>query len=86
MDTAEILQELEGLAEKLNARVRYETGDFKGGLCRVNDEHVIIIPKKIPEELKVSIIARALGTFDLSDIYIVPLLRETISRECSPSE
>jgi len=78
MENPELLQELEKLAERLDISVRYENGEFRGGLCRVKDEQVIIIHKKIGDERKISILARELGKFDLGSLYILPKVRELL--------
>ncbi len=79
MESSVLLQELENLAERLNVTVRYEEGDFKGGLCRVKDEQLLIINKKLPDERKIIVLASEISKFDLSGMYIIPKLRESIS-------
>jgi len=81
MENQKLLQELENIAAKLDITVRYEKGDFAGGLCRVKEENVLIINKKHSTEKKVTLLARELSSVDLSEIYILPKLRERISTE-----
>ncbi|MCP4723717.1 MAG: hypothetical protein GY863_01710 [bacterium] len=79
MENPLLLQELENLATKLDITVRYEEGDFRTGICRVKDEQLLLVNKKLPEEQKIRQIAAELGKLDLSNIYILPQLREKIS-------
>jgi hypothetical protein len=81
MDNQQILQELEQLAARLNITVRYEEGDFNGGLCRIKSDQVIIINKKFPVEKRIAVLSRELSTLNLNVIYILPQLRELIFGE-----
>ncbi len=79
-----LLTHLEELAESLGIKVRYEqlkkeSTFFPGGLCRVKGEDIIIINSSTVIEDRVEILARELSSFDLSQIYILPALREYLS-------
>lgn len=74
----QLLLLLEELANQLNIRVRYEKTAARGGLCRHNDEYQIIIDRKATDDFKIDTLARALKTFELSDIYIAPKLRDLL--------
>lgn len=76
-----LLTHLEELAESLGIKVRYEqlkkeSTFFPGGLCRVKGEDIIIINSSTAIEERIEILARELSSFDLSQIYILPALRE----------
>ncbi len=81
MTEEEVLMALETLAKTLQVEVRYEKGDFVGGLCRIGDRQTILLQKGDPPEKKISILARELGSFDLEQIYVLPVLREIIASE-----
>lgn len=81
MESQKLLQELENIATKLDITVRYEKGNFAGGLCRVKEENVLIINKKNSLQKNITILARELSAIDLSTVYILPQLRERISIE-----
>ena len=81
MDNQQVLQELEQIAARLGVTVRYEEGDFNGGLCRIKSDRVIIINKKYSEEKRIVLLARELSALDLNDVYILPQLRELILKE-----
>ena len=71
---------MEALIDRLGVRVRYEEGDFKGGLCRINGERMIIAQKKASLEEKIESLARSVGRLDIANVYVVPELRELIER------
>jgi hypothetical protein len=80
-----LLSQLEELTESLGIKIRYEKilkegSFFSGGLCRIKGEDIIIINSKISTEDKIDILARALISFDLSQIFIKPALREFLTQ------
>ncbi len=62
----------------MGVRVRYEEGDFKGGLCRIEGERMIIVQRKVSVEKKIESLARCVGLLDLGNVFIVPELRQLI--------
>jgi len=79
----EILAQIEEVARSLEITVRYEkiqkeSAFFPGGYCKVKGRDLIIINSKASLDDKVEIIARALALFDLSQIYVLPAVRELI--------
>lgn len=75
-----LLQEMEGLLEQLSIPVRYERGNFKGGLCRLNDDEIFIINKNLPLEQKLQIFREELEGINLEDIFIRPVLRNYLGK------
>ncbi len=74
-----ILEELEKLLSEAAIEVRYEKGQFMGGLYRYKDKEQIVVNKDLPIEHKIKIIATELHEHvDLDSIYLVPALREVI--------
>ena len=73
-----ILQELENICCKLGLNLRYEVGDFIGGLCRIDEEKLIIINKKLPIDKKIKLIAQEISTLNFEDIFILPAVKEII--------
>ncbi|MBN2356368.1 hypothetical protein JXO59_09660 [candidate division KSB1 bacterium] len=86
MNDEELLLALETLARTLDVEVRYEKGDFIGGFCRIGEQQIILIQKADPVYKKISILARELGSFDLDQIYILPVIRELIAEELQWTE
>jgi hypothetical protein len=78
-----ILNQLEELADKLEIVVRDENINIEelssnGGLCRIEEEYIIILNSKATVKEKIHIMITALQQFDLSSIYIKPVIRELL--------
>jgi hypothetical protein len=83
MNDEVILSYLEELAEKIEILVRDENINIEessstGGLCRVEGKYVIILHSKAAVKEKIQIMIAALQQFDLSDIYVKPVIRELL--------
>ena len=78
-----LLSQLEVLAEKFGILVRdeninIEESSSSGGLCRIEGEYVLILNSKATVKEKNQVMINALQQFDLSDIYIKPVIRELL--------
>ncbi len=73
-----LLQELETIFTKLGLTVRFEKGNFKGGVCRVYENNVMIVNKKLPVKQQIQILSTELKNFNLDNIFILPKIRELI--------
>ena len=83
MDEEVILSRLEELAEKLEILVRDENINIEessstGGLCRVEGKYILILNSKATVKEKIQVMIEALNQFDLSDIYVKPVIRELL--------
>ena len=83
MNDEVILSYLEELAEKLGILVRDENINIEesfspGGLCRVEGKHVIILNSKATMKEKNQVMITSLQQFDLSDMYVKPVIRELL--------
>ena len=83
MNEEVLLNQLEDLAEKLGILVRdeninIEESSSSGGLCRIEGEYVLILNSKATVKEKNQVMIKALRQFDLSDIYIKPVIRELL--------
>ncbi len=83
MDDNATLGQLEELAERLGITVRHEPlksdGSLHaGGFCKVHGKDVVIINKKATVREKVHILIDVLKRYDLSQIYVLPSLREIL--------
>ena len=74
----DLLRSLEELAKQLGIRVRYEKTSARGGLCLHHGSYNIIIDPKSSVEYKIAVISGALKTFDLSNLFISPKLRDLL--------
>ena len=86
MKPEQLREELESLSDKLGITVRYEQGDFKGGICQVKEETLLIVPKRLPLEKQVQLLSRELAQFPLENIYILPAIRKLLDEYKPPSE
>lgn len=85
MDDEVILNYLEELAEKLEISVRDENINIDdvsstGGLCLVEGKYILILNSKTTVQEKIKVATKALQQFDLSDIYVKPLIRELLDK------
>jgi hypothetical protein len=83
MNEEVLLNQLEELAEKLGILVRHENINIEessstGGLCRIKGKYVLILNSKVTVKEKNQVMIKALQQFDLSDIYIKPVIRELL--------
>ena len=84
MNETTILQNLEGIAEKLNLKVSYENLRklrvfSKGGLYRFKDDRTVLIEKSLILSEKIDTLADALAQFDLEEIFIPPAVRKILT-------
>lgn len=87
-DEEGLLAQLEELTESLGVKIRYEKiakegSFFSGGLCKIKGQDTIIMNSKISTEEKIDILAQSLGSFDLSQVFIKPALREFLGQNNS---
>jgi hypothetical protein len=68
----------EDLAERLNIELVLGTGDFIGGLCTLKDQKYLVVNKNHPMESRIRILAHEFNSIGVSDVYLVPALREFI--------
>ena len=88
MNETTLLQNLEGIAEKLNLKVSYENLRklrvfSKGGLYRFKDDRTVLIEKSLILSDKIDTLADALAQFDLEEIYIPPAVRKILAGKTS---
>ncbi|TCK62164.1 hypothetical protein [Seleniivibrio woodruffii] len=76
-----LLAELEEVAAQLDIRLRYEVTRAKGGLCQVDGKFMFILDRKAAKDYRLLMLARAIKSFDLSNIYLSPKLREYLDEE-----
>ncbi len=85
MTPEQLFQDLKELAEKLGISVLEHnfrnTGiSVKSGFCKVKGENLIILDKSRSLSDKSEVILSCLGDIPHEDIYIVPYLRELLSK------
>ncbi len=81
MKHAILLQELESLAEQLSVEVRHEPlAGPRGGLCRLGDRDLILIDRNLPLAERVELMAQALSTLPLDDVFVRPDVRQLLEK------
>jgi hypothetical protein len=83
MNEEVLLNQLEELAEKLEILIRdeninMEESSSNGGLCRIEGKFVLILNSKATVKEKIQVVLKALQQFDLSDLYVKPVIRELL--------
>ena len=83
MDNEIILSYLEELAEQLGISVWDESINLEetfsaGGLCRVEGQYILILNSKTTTKEKIDVSVKALQQFDLSNMYVKPIIRELL--------
>lgn len=81
-----ILIQLEELADKLEIYVRDENINLEessttGGLCRIEGKYVLFLNSRATVQEKIQVLIKALQPFDLSDMYIKPVIRELLEED-----
>lgn len=78
MKDQDLLHSLEELVAELGIQLRYEKGDFDGGLCRVDDQRLLIANAALPTRKKIRVLARELARIELDRVFVVPAVRKVI--------
>lgn len=76
-----LLELLEGTADQLGIKVSYETlqaSVVNGGLCKVKGLYRIIVDKRATSEERITTLATALATFDVSELELPAKVREVL--------
>ena len=78
MKVPQIVQALEEAVGQLGVAVRHERGNFRGGLCTVGDETVVVLNKRRPAEAHLAILADALRELPVDEVYLRPAVRDAL--------
>lgn len=79
MTDAQILQEFEALAERIDIRVfRENLKGSLGGLCIIRGERRLILDRALDLRTQIEIFAREFARLPLDEVYIVPRVRNNI--------
>jgi hypothetical protein len=91
MQNSKVLGYLEDLAFRLGIEIVYEklgAADFsiEGGLCKVKGVYKIFMDPSTPLEVQIEILARALSSFKIEDVYLLPFIREILEKARKSSQ
>lgn len=78
LEAEKLFSLFEDLARKLEIQLVQGRGDFLGGSCSLRDQRYIVLNAARPLQQRLGVLARAFGTLDLEDVFIVPALRSYI--------
>lgn len=78
MKTTKILEELEQAAKQLGFVVRKEKGNFRGGICTVEGESIIMLNKRHIPDVQLVVLADSLREAPIDTIYLKPAVREAL--------
>ncbi len=86
VDDVLALRGLEEAARRLGVTVRYERLDnedvsVSSGFCKVKDEKIVIIDKRLDTRGKWTALAKALKQTDVNSVFLPPLARELMDME-----
>ncbi len=81
MSDAELLKELETVMRRLGIELRFENGEFNGGLCRIGGRSVFLINVKLPPARRLQILCHYLSHLDLSTVYLLPAVRSRLEMD-----
>lgn len=86
VDDALALRGLEEAARRLGVTVRYERLDnedvsVSSGFCKLKDEKIVIIDKRLDSRGKWMALAKALKQTDVNSVFLPPLARELLDME-----
>ena len=85
MQSKQVLEYLEDLAERLGVEIVYqklEEDEFtvRGGLCRVNGTFKVFIDRFKPVDDQINTLAQGLASFDTEELYLFPYIREVLDK------
>jgi hypothetical protein len=80
MKPQRILEELEKFLNTFGIHLEKAMGNVKGGFCRIHEDSVIVINRRIPVEEQLTIIASAIHRHDLDYSCLKPMVREYVDR------
>ena len=78
MQDQEVLEQLEELILQLGLELRWEEGEFTGGICRLRGQKILLVNRSLPPLDKIRVLCRELSQADLSRTFVLPALRERI--------
>ncbi len=91
MENTKVLEYLEDLAFRLGIEIVYEKlgeGDFSigGGLCKVKGVYRIFVDPSVTIEVQIEILARALSSFQIDEVYLLPFIRGILEKARKSSQ
>lgn len=80
-ENAYLIGELERLLARLDIQILYERlSEAKSGLCTLKGRACLIVDRDVSEREKLVLFRSVLTGYDLSKMYLVPAVREFLSK------
>ena len=73
-----VVAALEEALGRLGVRVRRERGPFRGGLCTVDGDVLVVVNRAQPPEAQVAVLAEAVRRTDHDGLYLRPAVRAAL--------
>lgn len=82
-----ILEKLHEIVRNLGIICRRCDGEFEGGFFRKQNQWFLMLNSSISAEREIELLCQALANFDLSDRFLLPVLRKRIEvRKSGPDQ
>lgn len=78
MKTEKVVEALIEAAEQLGIQVRRERGGFRGGLCSIDGQEVILLNKRQPAQAHLAILAESLSPARVDNVFLAPAVRAAL--------
>jgi len=78
METKQVIEALKQAAGQLGYEVRVEKGNFRGGICSVDGEQIIMLNKRHLPETRLIVLADALREAPIDTVYLKPAVRQAL--------
>lgn len=86
MKTDQIVVELIDAAKQLGLDVRIERGNFRGGFCIKSNDSLVVLNKRHPPEIHLSVLSDILRDKKVDDLYLKPAVRNALQRSWDARE
>lgn len=86
MKTEKLVQHLSDAVRKLGFKLRVEEGNFRGGQCIFAEERLVILNRRMPQEERAEVLAQALASEDLDQVFLLPEVRAFVEKSARSSQ
>lgn len=86
MKTDQIVAELIEASKQFGLDVRMERGNFRGGFCIKSNDSLVVLNKRHPPEIHLSVLADILRDRPVDDLYLKPAVRNALQKSWDARE
>ena len=84
MNNQELIEQLEEIVGQLGIELFWDDGEFTGGICRVGGRKLFLINRGLSSTQRIKCFCQELSTQDLSQLFILPGIRQRIEDARKP--